>query len=164
MDNDAQLKLQAYLDGELTDADARELAIRLARDEEAAALLTELKQTREAIAGFEQGVRLPESREFYWSKIQREIEHQAPARPPAPAVSFLARLRYLLVPTAGLALVACIAYLSYPAGGRAPGIETALADSGAFTYHDDDAGTTLVWVSYPADSEVAVADDLGKTE
>lgn len=165
MDNEAQLKLQAFLDGELPDADARQFVSRLAGDQEAAALLTELKQTREAIAGFENGVRLPESREFYWSKIKREIERQAPAKPPAPAISLLARLRYILVPAAGLALVACIAYLSYPAAGsRPPGIETALADSGAFTYHDDNAGTTLVWLSYPADSEVAVADDLGKTE
>ena len=40
-------------------------------------------------------------------------------------------------------------------------IETALADSGAFTYRDYSAGTTLVWLSYPADNEVAENDELG---
>ena len=34
-------------------------------------------------------------------------------------------------------------------------METALADSGAFTYHDYSAGATLVWLSYPAEDEVA---------
>ena len=38
--------------------------------------------------------------------------------------------------------------------------ETALEDSGAFTYHDDTAGATLVWLSYPADNEVTDDDDL----
>ncbi|MEI6783081.1 MAG: hypothetical protein WCQ21_19415, partial [Verrucomicrobiota bacterium] len=49
-----------------------------------------------------------------------------------------------------------------PAGRTAVAeIETALADSGAFTYRDYSAGTTLVWLSYPADNEVAENDELG---
>jgi len=81
MDDKAQLKLQAYLDGELPEGEARELATGLAQDQEAAALLAELRQTRDAIAGSEQVRALPESREFYWSKIQRAIER---AEAPAP--------------------------------------------------------------------------------
>ena len=33
--------------------------------------------------------------------------------------------------------------------------ETALADPGAFTYRDYASGTTLVWLSYPAENELA---------
>ena len=56
----------------------------LARDREAAALLEELRNTRAALAGFEAEVRLPESREFFWSKIEREIQRlEAPAPRPA---------------------------------------------------------------------------------
>ena len=55
MDYDAQLKLQALLDGELPEAEASEVANWLARDREAAALLEELRNTREALAGFEAG-------------------------------------------------------------------------------------------------------------
>ena len=36
-------------------------------------------------------------------------------------------------------------------------METAMTDSGAFTYRDYDAGTTLIWLSYPSDNEVAKA-------
>ena len=43
-------------------------------------------------------------------------------------------------------------------------IETALADSGTFTYRDYSAGTTLVWLSYPADTEVAENDEMGTVE
>ena len=64
-----QLKLQSYLDGELPEAEAAEVARWLSEDQEASALLTELRQTTQAMAGFEDGVRLPESREFFWSKI-----------------------------------------------------------------------------------------------
>jgi hypothetical protein len=52
-----------------------------------------------------------------------------------------------------------------PAGstGRtvAAEIETALADSGVFTYRDYSAGATLVWLSYPAEDEAAEIDEMG---
>ena len=56
MDYDAQLKLQAFLDGELPEAEANEVANWLARDREAVALLAELRNTRKAMVGFEVGV------------------------------------------------------------------------------------------------------------
>ncbi len=167
MDYDAQLKLQAYLDGELPEREAREIAARLERDEQATALLTELRQTRAAVAGFEEQIRLPESREFYWSKIRRQIEREEPAVPVVEErPTWLERLRYVLVPAAGIAFVALVAYLGLPANTRGPGIETTLADSGAFTYHDYSAGTTLVWLSYPADNKSGAAntDELGTVE
>src|SRR6516165_10549542 len=106
MDDKAQLKLQAYLDGELPEGEARELATGLAQDQEAAALLAELRQTRDAIAGSEQVRALPESREFYWSKIQRAIERaEAPAPQPAGVSGWVGALRRFLVPVTGLALL-----------------------------------------------------------
>jgi len=84
MDYNAQLKLQALLDGELPEAEASEVAKWLARDREAAALLEELRHTGAALKGAEMGVRLPESREFFWSKVQREIQrwsHRRRSRP-----------------------------------------------------------------------------------
>lgn len=162
MEYESQLKLQAFLDGELPEAEAGAMANQLARDQEATALLGELRQTRKALAGFEAGIRLPESREFYWSKIQRQIERlEAPAPQPVRAPAWFARLRYLLVPTAGLALIALIAFLGSPFGTHVPGMETALADSGAFTYHDFSAGVTLIWLSYPAENEPADSEELG---
>ena len=169
MDYDAQLKLQALLDGELPEAEASEVTQWLARDPEAAALLGELRNTREAMAGSEAARQLPESREFFWSKVQREIQRlEPPAAKPASA-PLSALLRRFLVPASAIALlVVAGVVLTRPImpGHRTPAgaIETALADSGAFTYRDYSAGTTLVWLSYPADTEAVDNDEMGTIE
>jgi hypothetical protein len=169
MDYDSQLKLQALLDGELPEAEASEVAKWPARNPEAAALLGELRNTRAAMAGSEAGLQLPESREFFWSKIQREIQRlESPAAKPALA-PLSALLRRFLVPASAIALLFIAGVvLTRPImlGDRTPAaeIETALADSGAFTYRDYSAGTTLVWLSYPADTEAAENDEMGTIE
>jgi anti-sigma factor RsiW len=169
MDYDSQLKVQAWLDGELPVDEAGEVVQWLAREPEAAALAEELRHTREAMTGLEAGLRLPESREFFWSKVQREIQRlETPAPKPAPVTRF-ALWRRFLVPASAIALLLIAGVvLTRPSGpsGRTPvaEIETALADSGAFTYRDYSAGTTLVWLSYPADSEVAEDDEMGTIE
>ena|SRR6266850_1433089 len=160
MNYDSQLKLQAYLDGELPEAEAREVANWLARDQQAVALHAELRNTRKALAGFETGVTLPETREFFWSKIEREIQRQDQPQQEPQSIPFFARLQRFLVPAsavAGLILVGLIAneqfgLLSGAGGGEG---KSALDDPGAFTYHDYSAGTTLVWLSYPAQNEFA---------
>lgn len=166
MDYNRQLKLQAFLDGELPESEARAVASEAARDRESAALLEELRNTRGALAGFEADVRLPESREFFWSKLKREIERQeTPAREAAP-LPFFAHVRRFLVPASALALVFIAGVVltrpNAPVSHRVAGdSETALAEARAFTYRDYSAGATLVWVSYPPDSEIASADPMG---
>ena len=141
----------------------------VARDREAAALLEELRNTRGALAGFEADIRLPESREFFWSKVQREILRLENIGPrPAPPPLF-ALLRRFLIPASALALMLITGMLFLWPGSplartATAGIETALADSGAFTYRDYSAGTTLVWLSYPAENEVADEDEMGTVE
>jgi anti-sigma factor RsiW len=166
MDNDAQLKLQAYLDGELPEGEARVVANWLAKDQEAVALLAEMRQTRKAIAGFEDGVRLPESREFYWSKIRREIERLETPASVAPRVPFILRLRRVLMPAAAVAAVGLFAFVFVQgnSGSGGFGSETAFADSGAFTYHDYKEGATLVWLPYPAEEDVADEPEMGKVD
>jgi anti-sigma factor RsiW len=167
MNYDLELKLQAWLDGELPEAEASEVAKWPAKNPEAAALLEELRHTREAMAGSETDRQLPESREFFWSKVQREIQRlETPAAKPASAPLF-ALLRRFLVPASAIALlVIASVVLTRPGPGPAlvTEIETALADSGAFTYRDYSAGTTLVWLSYPADTEAADNDEMGTIE
>ena len=165
MDYNAQLKLQALLDGELPEAEASEVTKWLTRDPEAAALAGELRNTRDALVGFEADVRLPESREFFWSKIEREIQRaEAPAPQPAKP-SYLTLFRRFLVPASAVAAVLIAGLvLNRPPAPDGHESETALADSGAFTYHDYSAGTTLVWLSYPADTEVADNNEMGIVE
>lgn len=167
MEYQQQLKLQAYLDGELSDAEARQVAERAARDEGAAALLAELRQTGEALSGFEAGVKLPESREFYWSKIQAEISRESSsAHGAASGMPWLAWLRRFLVPVTGLALVVGFGLvgLRNAGGPHGSGTVTSLEDVQAFTYHDFSAGATLVWLSYPADNRIAGEDEVAILE
>ena len=165
MDDKAQLKLQAWLDGELPQSEAAEVAQWVAQDREAAALAEELRMTRGALAGFEAEVRLPESREFFWSKVEREIERLEQPGTSSTRESWLVRVRRFLVPASAVAAVLTAGLMltqwAGPPGGTATAAtETTLADSGAFTYRDYSAGATLVWLAYPADKEVADIDEL----
>lgn len=164
MDYETQLKLQGFLDGELSEAETREVANLLARDREAAGLLAELRNTRQAMVGHEIGVELPEAREFFWSKIQREIERQEPAAAPVQRRSPLqGLLRRVLAPASAVAVVGIAVFIAFRPSGGLPA-ETAFADPEAFTYHDSAAGATLVWLSYPAEDEVAQDDEMGTVE
>jgi anti-sigma factor RsiW len=170
MDHNAQLKAQAWLDGELPEAEAREVARWLEQDPDAEALAGELRNTRQALTGFEADVRLPESREFFWSKIEREIQRLEPPAPAvAPGLSYWTLFRRFLVPGSALAAVLLGALVLLrpappPDHASSRAFETASADSGLFTYRDDAAGASLVWLSYPADNEVAGDSDMGIVE
>lgn len=165
MDQETQLKLQAFLDGELPEAEQREIASLVARDKEAADLLTEFRHTRQALSGFERDIRLPESREFYWSKINRQIEALEPRKAQPVEVSIWARLRQLLVPATALALVTIAGFVATRSMNVDPiSGETALEDSGALTYRDYSAQATLVWLSYPAQNEIAQNNSVGTFE
>lgn len=160
MKQELPLKLQAYLDGELPAGQAGEVPGLLAQDAEARALLAELKNTRAALVGFESEIKLPESREFYWSKIQREIRRLEKSEPAEPPVSIFAALRRFLVPASAFAALVIAAMIVGHQFGhesvlRAPETETTFADSGAFTYRDYASGMTLVWLSYPAENDFA---------
>jgi anti-sigma factor RsiW len=156
MDLETQLKLQALLDGELPEAEQREIASLLARDPEATDLMTELRNTRQALSGFERGIRLPESREFYWSKISRQIDALQPRSAEPAVIPWWVRLRQLMVPATALALVMIAGVIATRSlhGDPVAG-ETETADGGALTYRDYRAQATLVWLSYPAQNEIA---------
>jgi anti-sigma factor RsiW len=165
MTKEQQLKLQAYLDGELSESQAREILAWTQRDGEAALLLAELKNTRQAMAGAAPQMKVSESREFYWSKIAREIQRPEPQRISVPDGSLFAVLRRFLLPASALAtlvIAGLFAHFNNPklglesvADADTPTVETAMADSDATTYRDASEGTTLVWFSSTADDSPA---------
>jgi anti-sigma factor RsiW len=164
MEYDAQIKLQAYLDGELPEGEAREVAKWLAQDQEAVLLHAELKNTRQALFNAEKPMPLPETREFFWSKIEREISRSERAEPVREKESFLASWRRFLVPVSAAAVLA-IVILNVLGPGSASSIaenEVESDDSGGFVYRDHAAQATLVWLSYPAENEVANAEPANK--
>ena len=160
MTHELELKLQAYLDGELPSGEAKEVADLIAQNSDCRALLTELTHTRCALAGFEAEIKLPEMREFYWSKISREIqraESKVPARSSVSAFTLLSRLAV----ASGLVVALLIGILAVKQQSgidrRFPIAETDTDQAAAatFTYRDFASGTTLVWLSYPAENEFA---------
>jgi anti-sigma factor RsiW len=164
MKQDIQLKLQAYLDGELPSGEAKDMADLIARDTEARDLLTELTHTRAAFASHESDLKVSATREFYWSQIKRGIERQertATSRP--PETSIFTTLRRLLVPASGLAAILLAVMLAghqfrLQEGIRSAETDTSFEDADAFTYRDYSSGTTLVWFNYPAENEFTEMD------
>jgi hypothetical protein len=166
MDEDWKLKVQACLDGELPAQEARRAQERAGKDLEAQQLLKELEGANALLAAFEREIRVPESREFYWSRIQRAISAGGPVA--SRRSLWLTRWWKLLLPaaaTTALVLVFALSrsgpgYSSHPAAqsplaAQAQPVQCAIADPAALTYEDYNAGATLVWFSYPPEKELA---------
>lgn len=155
-DFDLALKLQAHLDGELPPDEAREVVALLQRDPEARALFDELKTTRRLLAGNETAVPVPESREFYWSQIRRELERLEPQPESRPRASWGWFRWFRLAVPVGAALVLGALVLHRPNIGSPPGstpfalgdeVETPLEELTSVTFRSESARMTVVWVS-----------------
>jgi len=147
MKHELELKVQAWLDGELSGREAARIADWVARDSEAGAMAAELGAIRKAMAHSELIVPLPESREFHWSKIERQIRQESFAAN-RPAVSWLIRWRRFLAPVAGVAALGCVLTLAVQQTPRPTFDEISSVDDSmeAVTFHDQSAGMTVVWL------------------
>jgi len=113
MNLEQQLKLQAWVDGELPEAEARQMAAFVQGQSEAQTLVGELRITKGFLAGNEPEAKLPESGDFYWSKIQRAIEQEEKVAARAPGASWTFAWRRLMAPISGVALIAFLSVLSF---------------------------------------------------
>jgi anti-sigma factor RsiW len=154
-----ELKLQAYLDGELPAAEAAEVERWLDQDAQMLTLSTELKHTKAALKTGEVELQCPETREFYWSKIARTIETED--RQAARATSRdLPWWRKLMLPVGALAALAVTLTMlqtkdphALPSkestiiaeAVNAASVEQLDESMGAITYKDSSEGVTVVW-------------------
>ncbi len=162
MNEDFGIRLQAYLDGELDSRGRQEVEATLSTDPQARALEQELRMVGEALKAADPVVSVPESREFYWSKIARSIEAAEVAGDrvsPAVAGSFAAWLRRAVLPLSGVA-AACLMLLVSLRQGALPVVampgetESPLAETGALTFRSEAERVTVVWLydkDQPAD-------------
>jgi anti-sigma factor RsiW len=153
MNQNLELKLQAWLDGELSATEARRIAGEIAGDTAAGRLVAELQAIKSTLAGNETAPAVPETREFYWSKIERQIQREARSPRAVPAPRLAAWSRWL--PTlAGFAALACMMLLAVKPPALPAFEEISATGEGmeAVTYHDQSAGMTVVWL---ADTEQA---------
>lgn len=153
MTPETQLKLQAWLDGELPAADAPEVARLVERDPRAAALVRELKLTRQWLAAGEVTHPVPESREFYWSRIARRLApRDHPAADPGRLITAWRRGLAWLAPAAACAGV--LALWLWPrletasrAAARPTEIETPTEEIGTYTFRSESEQMMVVWVN-----------------
>ena len=151
MNNETQFKVQAYADGELSEREAQSLLQQLEGDAEGKALLGELQMTRMVLRGNELEIKLPETREFYWSKIQREIDRSTPASSRAAKWSWWKPI-YGRVATgfaAGCALL-MITFMAFNEPRRSSyamdEVEGTTDEMGSITFHSDKDGMTVVYL------------------
>jgi anti-sigma-K factor RskA len=147
MNHELELKVQAWLDGETSDHEAARIADLLAKDAEANALAAELGTVRNTMAGSELVVPLPETREFYWSKIERQIQLESRQPRHAP-VSWLAHWRRVMMSLAGVTALACVLITAVKQLHQPTFDEISDTDAGmdAVTFHDQSAEMTVVWL------------------
>jgi anti-sigma factor RsiW len=163
MNSDTQLKVMAYLDNELSPGEARKTASLISSDREAQELYSLLRSTKDILAGNEPEHKLEDSREFYWSKIQRQIATVEHAPAPRSASPWWVRL---LAPLAGtVALFALVLSVMNPTGpaiserSEQPAsilsssrpvhgeIEDLAPDVSSVTFRSEEDGVTVVWLS-----------------
>ncbi len=151
---DMQLKVQAYLDNELSPAEARKVGTWISTDSAARELYNELKDTREILMQNEPALTLPESREFFWSKIERGIA--AAEREPAPVEATRPWWTRFLAPVAGtvaiFALLLTLVDRGGPGGLQLTSGETLhqfdeMPDVSTITFRSESEGVTVVWLS-----------------
>ena len=158
MKHELELKVQAWVDGELPDHESRRMGEWIARDAEAGALAAELGCMRQAMFRQEGVGKLGESREFYWSKIHRQIQREAGAgrieREP-----WLARWRKYLAPLSGVAALGCLLVMATVRSASPNFEEISTTGEGmeAVTFHDQSAQMTVVWLQDNSPSAAAQA-------
>jgi negative regulator of sigma E activity len=147
------LKVQACVDGELPDAEAKAFLDSIRQDEQLQLIHQHLRSIKSLMHENELEHPVQETREFYWAQIQRSIA-AAPAGRATHASSLGWLLRWL-VPVGATALLC--AYWLMPvrpgAGSDAEAdllvgheIETPLEDTTSFAFRSESAGMTIVWV------------------
>ncbi|MHB8521450.1 MAG: anti-sigma factor [Limisphaerales bacterium] len=155
IDREIQLKLQGYLDGELPGREARNVAEWLDRDPEARALFIELQHTRSLLAGGELERPLSEAREFYWSKIEREILQTEGPQAAVIRHSLVSWWLKWAVPAAAvIALFFLVVPLlrqrtgdeALPSLSEAQEIETPLQHASFISFRSEADGMSVVWL------------------
>lgn len=156
MKSESQLKIQAYLDNELSPGEARKVAQWISSEAESRELYQALKETKEILAQNEPELKLGESRDFYWSKIRRDIQSseriaEIPAQP---------WWKRLVAPLAGaVALFAVLISVMDRGGstltlsqGSAPAATPMhelqqTSDVSTITFRSEAEGVTVVWLT-----------------
>ncbi len=154
MNPESVLKLQSYLDNELPSSEALEVAEWLKRDAQAQSLCEELRSMKSLMAANELEPKLPESREFYWSKIERAIAPPTVNRTAQNRMSLPSWCFRIVAPLLGAVMLMALAVVVLKPGilpqriaSYFHEIDTPLEEDNAISFHSQEAGMTVVWIA-----------------
>jgi anti-sigma factor RsiW len=153
IDRDTALQLQALLDGELSASEVPVIAHRLEQDPEARRLYDELELTRAVLSRCEPEHKIPETRDFYWSRIRQAIERGEPVGTVSESGWWRGWLRWM-VPAGATALLGLFLLQRTWVGPEQEPVlvsaehqvETLLAEATSISFRSESAGMTVVWV------------------
>jgi hypothetical protein len=106
MKHEDKLRIQAWMDGELAPKEAAQIATLIEENPEALALSEELRMVENALHFGEKSEILDDSRDFYWSQIERQIDTGEPLPEPyvGPVTASTNLLRWV-VPVGSLGAI-----------------------------------------------------------
>ncbi|MEP6663562.1 MAG: hypothetical protein ABJC04_07845 [Verrucomicrobiota bacterium] len=160
MNEEKQLKLQAHLDGELSGREAHQISAWFAQDREAQALMAELRLVKTAMESNEMELKLPESREFFWSKIERQIQHEAKQSAPEIKAGWWKLRNFRLaggfVGACALLMISFVAFNNPTKTFMPIEVESPGNEMSAITFHSNSDRMTVV---YLVDREPTAAPD-----
>jgi anti-sigma-K factor RskA len=168
MKEETELKLLAYVDGELSQEEAAEVEALLYENRLAADMVGELRWTGTVMEGNDSSLKVPEGREFYWCKISRSIEFAAQQAERETRIGSSEPLwRRIWAPLAGFAAVALVMAINVstpegdnPAGASketsgAAAAEPVWEDASVYEYYDEKERMSVIWVTSGEENELS---------
>lgn len=159
MELETQLSIQALIDGELSGEKQCDVERLVKADAEAKALHDELSRTADALKTNESLRELPETRDFFWSKIAAEIEledRKAESAQNRPRAAWWTRLLAPIGAAAALVIAFTLFQGESPISQQSKGVapvvgnetlaETELEMPDSFTFYLHEQDTTVIWV------------------
>lgn len=148
MNTNTALKLQAYLDDELSPRQRRSVERLLDRSEEAREFLVEMGSLQDTLRSNEPAPALPEDLDFYLAGIRRRLEAEIPASRVSTATvgpaSWL--IRYFAPIGAAAAVIAMILIAGYERTDATRSAQTTVEAPNVITFQSEDEDFTILWI------------------
>ncbi|MBE86808.1 MAG: hypothetical protein CMO69_03630 [Verrucomicrobiales bacterium] len=157
-ENEIELKIQALVDGELTESEAEQIRECMGNDVRFQILYAQLIQTKDLISKHEMPRILPESGDFYWAKIAQEIGAVEPANQGSNNSLVIKWLFRRLAPLLGIAAIVLLITLQQPSMldldiefESDHELELVDDDIEVMTFNSFDDSMSIVWLDYSMD-------------
>ncbi len=142
---ETMLDIQSSADGELSAYRQVEVARLLATDPEARQLHAQISSLRGVLRDHPSGLRVEDSRDFYWSQIHRRIQAEERVKERAEAAGMAMHVWRWLAPMMGVsAVIAVVALQPFMGGKEMSGSANQVT---TVTFSSETDGVTIHWIN-----------------